>query len=65
MSDAAATKLKLANPKSEDQRAHYRKIQNDIIAVKNKVELSVKRVKNDLQQKQQYEQTQQECTEVQ
>lgn len=48
LSEEASGKLKLVSPKTEDQRAHYRKIQNDILAVKSKVDMSAKRVKLDL-----------------
>lgn len=58
-------KLKAAGPKTEDQRAHYRKIQNDILAIKSKVEVSEKRVKLDLHEKKQLDVDQQECVEVQ
>lgn len=65
ISEQAAMKLKTACPKTEDQRAHYRKIQNDILAIKSKVEMSEKRVKLDLHEKKQLDVDQQECIEVQ
>lgn len=52
MSERATMKLKLVCPKTEDQRAHYRKIQDDILAVRSKVEMTAKRTKLDLKEKQ-------------
>lgn len=61
----ALKNLKQVAPKTEDQRAQYRKIQNDVMNVKNKVEMSIKRVKMDLEEKQKLEKSQEECQQIQ